>query len=375
MNRKRILAITILIFLSFLVFFILKTLSDAGEFKRLRPHFAGHCKIIDGVLSSEDITVHAPTGLAFISSDDRRPLLQRAKAQQGTIYGYFLSEKNPRLLHLTQSFKKMFHPHGIGLWVSPKQKLSLFVVNHRYEKHFVEIFDYHNKQLVHRASIQGPLMHSPNDVLPVGPRSFYVTNDHGSTSRLGKAAEDYLQLARSNVLYYHQGTFRVVAQGLAYANGINISPDQKTVYVGTSVGGKIYVYRRDPQSGDLALRQAIPLDTGIDNLEVAPNGDLWVAGHPKLLTFVEYTQNPRSKSPSQVLRLSFQKDGSYQISPIYLSHGHPLSGSSVAAPWKSYFLLGSVFDPRFLVCRLSSTPDATQPTTQTTQPTTQPIRP
>jgi len=66
-------------------------------------------------------------------------------------------------------------------------------------------------------------MHSPNDILPVGPTSFYVTNDHGNSTVLGRMAEEYLQLARSYVLYYDGQNFRKVAEALAYANGINMT--------------------------------------------------------------------------------------------------------------------------------------------------------
>lgn len=45
-------------------------------------------------------------------------------------------------------------------------------------------------------------MHSPNDVIPVGPKAFYATNDHGGTSKWGRFLEEYLQLPRSFVLYY-----------------------------------------------------------------------------------------------------------------------------------------------------------------------------
>jgi arylesterase/paraoxonase len=104
------------------------------------------------------------------------------------------------------------------------------VVNHPRDGHFVEIFDYRGGKLVHRQSVSGALMHSPNDVLPVGPAAFYVTNDHGNATSFGRMAEEYLQLARSYVLYYDGKSFRKVAEALAYANGINISPDGQIVW-------------------------------------------------------------------------------------------------------------------------------------------------
>jgi arylesterase/paraoxonase len=331
---------------------VLKTLRDAGEFKDIAPHFEGECEVMTGVLSSEDMTIYYQTGVAFISSADRRPLFQGKAARTGAIHALDLTSTDPQLVNLTEDFPREFHPHGMGLFIGPHGRVSLFVVNHCQDDHFIEIFDYRNMKLIHRDSIQGELMHSPNDVVPVGPRSFYVTNDHGNSSELGRTLEEYLQLARSYVLYYDGRDFSVAAEGLAYANGINISRDGKTITVAATVGGKIYVYDRNPESGDLKLRHTIDLNTGVDNIEVDAMGNLWVGAHPKLLTYVAYAKDPQKLSPSQVLKVSIQGDGSYVTDEIYLDRGETLSGSSVAAVFKDRLLIGSVLDERFLLCTL-----------------------
>ena len=46
----------LILFFIFIFGFILKTLSDAGEFKTLDPHFSGDCLPISGVVGAEDIT-------------------------------------------------------------------------------------------------------------------------------------------------------------------------------------------------------------------------------------------------------------------------------------------------------------------------------
>ena len=331
---------------------IVKTYYDAGEFKKINPHFKAECKSITGVLSSEDITVDPKTGLAFISSADRRTRWSSSShVQRGAIYGFDLKARDPELVNLTGGFSKEFNPHGIGLWIGENEK-SLFVVNHRRDGHFVEIFDFKNNKLIHREYIEGALMHSPNDVIPVGPRAFYVTNDHGNRSELGRVVEEYLQLDRSLVLYYDGNDFRIVAEGLAYSNGINLSPDGKTVYVAATVGQEVCVYDRDKGTGDLKLRHTIELGTGPDNIEVDESGNLWIGCHPKLLTFVKYSKDPQELSPSQVLKVTVQEPGSYTVDEIYLNKGEPLSGSSVAAVYKDTMLIGSVFDTRFLLCKL-----------------------
>jgi arylesterase / paraoxonase len=332
---------------------IVKTYYDAGEFKNINPHFNAECKTISGVLSSEDITIDQKTGLAFISSADRRTRWSGSShVQKGAIYGLDLKTRDPELINLTADFAEEFNPHGIGLWIGEDGNPSLFVVNHRKDGHFVEIFDFKDNRLIHRESIEGALMHSPNDVIPVGPRAFYVTNDHGNRSELGRLVEEYLQLARSLVLYYDGHDFRIVAEGLAYSNGINLSPDGRTVYVAATVGQEICVYDRDKGSGDLKLRHTINLGTGPDNIEVDEGGNLWIGCHPKLLTFVKYSKDRQELSPSQVLKVIVQKPGSYTVDEIYLNNGEPLSGSSVAAVFEKTMLIGSVFDTRLLLCNL-----------------------
>jgi arylesterase/paraoxonase len=323
--------LTLLVLVLILAGFMVKTFYDAGEFREIKPHFKGQSKSISGVLSSEDITIHPRTGLAFISSADRRARWSdAAQPRQGAIYGFDLSSANSQLVNLTAGFDKEFNPHGIGLWMAGDGTSSLFVVNHRRDGHFVEIFDYRGGKLVHRQSVSGALMHSPNDVLPVGPAAFYVTNDHGNATAFGRMAEEYLQLARSYVLYYDGKGFRKVAQALAYANGINISSDGQTVYVAATVAQKIYVYDRDR------------------------NTDLWVGSHPKLLTFVKHSKDPKVLSPSQVIKVTIKESGQHTVKEIYLNNGQPLSGSSVAAVFENTLLIGSVFEEHFLLCNLQN---------------------
>jgi len=305
------------------------------------------------VQSSEDITIDLETGMAFISSDNRRRTTRGDFSEQGAIYGYDLAAEHPVLVNLTREFKKPFYPHGIGFFrPADGGRPLLLAVNHTPEGHFVEIFEYDGQSLIHRQSVSGELMHSPNDVAAVDRDKFYVTNDHGSSSRWGKTIEEYLQLARSYVLYYDGTGFRKVAKGLAYANGIQVSADGKTVYVAATVSRAVFVYDRDMETGELTLRQKIDLRTGVDNLEIDAEGNLWLAAHPKLLTFVRYAKDPTQLSPSQVLRIRWRGLGRYDIDYIYSNDGSRLSGSSVAAVYNGRLLIGSVFDPRFLLCRL-----------------------
>ena len=332
---------------------LLKTYYDAGEFKEIKTRVGGKCLAISGVLSSEDIVIDRETGMAFISSTDRRVRWSSSgKAGQGAIFGLDLNSPSSALIHFTVDFTKEFNPHGIGLWQGEDGKLLLFAVNHRREGHFVEIFEKKGDKLIHRESISGTLMHSPNDVVPTGARTFYVTNDHGYTTEFGRMIEEYLQFARGFILFYDGKAFSRVAEGLAYANGINLSTDGRTVYAAATVGQEILVYDRERKTGKLALRDTIDLGTGPDNIDVDERGNLWIGCHPKLLTFVAYSKDPGKLSPSQVIKVTVRKPGDYNVEEMYLTNGETLSGSSVAAVFEDTLLIGSVFDKAFLRCRL-----------------------
>jgi len=330
---------------------VVDTIRHAGEFKTIKSHFNGRCQKISGVVGAEDMTIHPQTGVAFISSSDRRALL-RGEQPPGAIYAYDLKSTNPRLQNLTAAFEQELHPHGISLFIDENNAASIFVINHRRDGEYVEIFDARDSTLAHRESIRGELMTSPNDVAAVGPRSFYVTNDHGNVSALGRTVEEYLQLARSYLLYYDGQNFKKVAQDIAYANGVNVSHDGKTVYVAACVGRKINVYDRDVASGTLNFKNEIPLGTGVDNIELDAGGNLWAAAHPQLLTFTKHAKDPAKHSPSEILKISFGANGDYKIEQIYLNAGEAISGSSAGAVFERKLLIGSVFEKHFLACEM-----------------------
>lgn len=326
-----------------------KTLYDAGQFKTITPHCDCSCERIAGLPGPEDITVDAQTGMAFISSDDRRATLAGSPVQ-GAVFGLDLNVEGAKPVNLTADFKQAFHPHGISLYKTDAGETLLFVINHTTDDHFVEILEYRDQRLVHRESISHPLMFSPNDLVAVGPRSFYASNDHGSRSEWGRTLEDYLQLARSYVVYFDGNDMEVAADGFAYANGINVSPDGKRLYLATTIGRSLHVFSRDIPTGKLTPEFDVFLNTGADNIEVDAVGNLYIACHPKLLDFAGHAKDKSEPSPSQVLKISFTNADQYDIEEIYVDDGNEISASSVAAPFNDGFLVGQVFEDHILRC-------------------------
>ena len=70
--------------------------------------------------------------------------------------------------------------HGLGIFDRSATELTIFVVNHRRTGSVVEVLEYTigDKTVQYKETIQHELIHTPNDILATGPRSFYVSNDH-----------------------------------------------------------------------------------------------------------------------------------------------------------------------------------------------------
>jgi len=330
---------------------VVHLLWTAGHFKTIEPHFAGSCQVVAGVTGAEDITIHPRTGRAYISACDRRAL-NAGQNGRGGIFAYDLTAPQPVPVKLTSGPGPDFQPHGISLYIDPEGRDALFVINHSGGTHKVEIYDLQPDGLVHRRTVKDPALVSPNDIVAVSRDRFYATNDHRFTSGLLKIGEDYLKLPLANVVFYDGRGFQVAADGIGYANGINISPDGRKLYVVGTTQMTLKIFNRDLKSGALTPIESVRFDTGLDNIEIDASGALWIAAHPQLLKFVAHSKDAANLSPSQVLRVTLQPHEEPRIDEIYLTNGEALSGASVGAVYQNRMLIGSVFESRFLDCRL-----------------------
>ena len=339
--------------------FVLRVLWIGGAFTRIHPHFAGHCRLIDGPVGPEDITINQRTGRAYISASDRRALMA-GRAVPGAIWSYDLTSVAATPVNLTPDAGIEFQPHGISLWIEPDGSETLFAISHPapgsgWPANVVEISDLRGGRLQHRATLTDARLVMPNDLVAVGIDRFYLTNTHAHPPGFWQTLETYLQLQRANVLFYGPGGFRVAADGLLFPNGINASPDRRTIYAASTTGRSVLVFDRDPHSDALSLRQRIPISSGGDNIEVDSDGTLWIGSHPKLLVVPKHAADASVPAPAQILRLSA---GRTQVDEVYLSDGRPLSAASVGAHYGSRLLIGQIFGRGFLDCEIEGTPHA-----------------
>lgn len=326
--------------------------AESGQLRELEPLSSGPCVAVTGAPGAEDIEIDRERGLAILSSDDRRRAMA-GERDTGGLFVYDLRGSGTTAEPIGHDFEGELRPHGIYLLEGGSESL-LFVVNHGGGKHTIEVFDWDGETLGHRATHEHELLVSPNDVAAIDEQRFYVTNDHSTDGAMGQLFEDYLRLARGSVVYFEADQAREVAGGIAYANGVAINPQATVVYVASTTEGELRRYARDEETGDLELIEAESLGTGLDNIEVDRHGNLWIAAHPHLMSFVRHARNESVNSPSEVLWVDPLRNLDPPVRPVWLDLGNELSGASVALPFGGRFVVGSVFEDHFLVCSRES---------------------
>jgi arylesterase/paraoxonase len=316
----------------------------SGAFQKLDVKLVDQCKRVDVFPGTEDVTIDPEFNIAFVSADDRRAALA-GRPVNGAVYAFNVDQ--PSMIVKVSPEIGEFHPHGVSLWRGQGEK-RLFAINHASDGEKVEIFIVGSDgMLTHSETIAFPAMFSPNDVHAVGPRSFYATNDRKYDGGLMGALEAYLALPFASVAYFDGEKGSEVVKGLVYANGINQSPDGKTIYVSEFLKRRVNLYDRDAESGALTLRARYKVATNPDNIEVAADGGLWIGGHPRVFDFLKHVDKPEHPAPSQVLRVNARTGENKEF---FVDTSGMLNASSVGAVWDKTLIVGSVFDRHVMVC-------------------------
>ncbi|VAV94921.1 hypothetical protein MNBD_ALPHA06-264 [hydrothermal vent metagenome] len=327
-----------------------RTMLWTGQLRSAAPHFEGSCQNIAlaGTGGSEDLVIDRNNRLVYISRYDFR-----STTADGSIWLMPVDAPNTaKQMKLPLLDGARFAPHGIDLWVDSAGRQFLFVIDHgSAPTQMVRKFEIVGDSLRLVRSFQSPEFYSPNDVAVIGENQFYLTNDNRAKPGSMRALFSVLLRQKTgNVVWTDGEQSNVVASGMALANGIAVSNDRETLYVSSTIDQKLRIFSREQNNGALQLTDSLPLDSGLDNIDVAADGSVWIGSHPRLLDFSAHAADSNKRSPSQVLRLDM---GKKSIEEIYASDGNPLSGVSVAAQIDNRLFLGAVFDPTVLVCTVN----------------------
>ncbi|KAM8967121.1 serum paraoxonase/arylesterase 2-like [Pelodytes ibericus] len=324
--------------------------------REVEPKDLPNCQVLKGIeVGSEDIDI-LPNGLAFISSGLKYPgVISFAPEKPGEIFLLDLNDEDlrPSSLRFSRGFEiSSFNPHGISTYIDEKDDtVYLFVVNHPTSKTTVELFKFEEEEnvLIHVKTIKHELLQSVNDIIAVGPESFYATNDYYFTDFTMRHVEMLLGLGWSNVVYYSPSEVKVVAPGFYSANGITMSIDKRYVYVADIFAHTITVLEKQ-SNWALSPVKVLTLDTLLDNLSVDPNtGDIWTAGHPNGAKLLFY--NSEDLPGSEVVRVQNIHSDNPIVTQVYVNNGSVIQASSCASVYEDKLFVGTVFH-RALYCDL-----------------------
>lgn len=330
-------------------------LHSFNHFATIEDKFAGSCAPVTGIAGPEDIQIDRNARRAFISSLDRRAMRNEA-AVRGAIFLVNIDDPLDRSgwRDRTGGTPTVFEPLGLHFYESEGVR-RLFVVNGA--NNAVELFDVSSEgDLTHLETLSERRLTSLNDIVAVGPRSFYVTND-GEPSRYSLLSNLHF-LSRTpsgSVFHYDEGRWRVAADGLRFANGINVSPDGSRLYVAETSGGAIKIFDRDIATNVLVVAETLTMGVAPSNINIDDNGALWIAALPKPLLLAAHRRDMKNRTPSSVYRyVDMQgQDQSGMLEEVYSGSGQAISAATTAAHFKGRLLIGTLLDKRYLLCNIS----------------------
>ncbi|KAG9027513.1 hypothetical protein FRB95_007650 [Tulasnella sp. JGI-2019a] len=218
------------------------------------------CVTIPGLEACEEGWVDRRLGLAYLACSDIPsrgawvPSMDRYNASAlpdiSTDYIALLSLTPPykyRALKITGHPKEAhgIWTHGMRVWQDPSDPaaLTLFLVSHRPPVNrasapkvgadsVVEIFRTRagEDEVQWVRTVKHNLIRTPNTVVPVGPMSFYVSNDHAKKTQWMREL-NVLYTTSSEIIYCDASTrnsdCKVAADGIIYPNGmavVSLSP-------------------------------------------------------------------------------------------------------------------------------------------------------
>lgn len=325
-----------------------EVLAWSGERDPVETRYAGTCYPIPGLHGAEDIVADRPNRIAYAIGGDRRSFRGGGNGRARVFTVGMISDEVRLDLLPSQPALRSF---GGDLHVAADGTRRLLIANRPDSQHAIEVYVVgEGGRLLHERSMTHPLLRNPNDLVALGPDRALVTLDkEADAGGLAEVVEGTRRAATGRVLLLDGERSRVVADGLHTANGITLTEDGRTLYVAEMTGQALSVFDRDPETNELSFSKRVALPTSPDNLTIAPDGRVLIAGHAKLLTLaLLHQQSARFQSPTEIV--AFDPE-SGEVVPVLTDDGSVVSGGSVAlATGRGGMLVGTAFGPAVLRC-------------------------
>ncbi|KAF8935877.1 hypothetical protein BGZ47_009749, partial [Haplosporangium gracile] len=267
--------------------------------------------------------------------------------------------------------------HGMDIFEDPitsasetkELALTLFVINHRRTGSVVEVKYTRNGDEKESGSlgvvryvetIASDLIRMPNDVVAMGRRSFYVTNDHYYKQGLMRHIEGFGRRPWGNVVFYSPEATFIAYNSIASSNGITANPNRTLVYVSAFHGGTLDIFRPGytdiPSASSekkrtvedinrLIFVESVKLDFSNDNVFYdALTDSLLIAGHSKVFELAAGFEEPEGASMQSASKVVQVTRNSGQQQPFQRSASAWFSLSRVRDQPKDRYLVKTVLE-------------------------------
>ena len=309
------------------------------------------CESIGLPGSAEDIVIDHLRGVAYLSVLDRRSLITN-RGVRGMIFAVDLNTDPLGLSLPLAETPAHLHPHGMSLYQDDTGATRLFVINHPADRdsdapEVVEIYERGDDGLLyHLRSVTSSLLNSPNDLQATGPEQFVAVNDTGAVNGFQRMQEFLFGAALAKAVYYDGRSVTVAADGLAGGAGVAYA-DGRIVIAETQ--GKRLRFMTMDAGGRLSEHSQVAMPGFPDNIDVDADGVLWVAEHANGMALGRHFGDADYPAPSRFYRIAPDGAG---LELVAADSGRRHSAGSVAARHEDKLLLGSITEPRVLVCQL-----------------------
>ncbi|GAA6060093.1 hypothetical protein JCM10212_003501 [Sporobolomyces blumeae] len=367
--------------------FILPTITLLGLRRTIVPVNNEKCTGIKGLTACEDGWVDYSSGLAYLvcSDHDTRKNWLPAVLHLDSASVPAVSTDYIALFDFKDNSHRRLRITGLpaeaaGIWVhaidvhksAGGEKLTVFINSHRPPKNrklgktlgansVIEILEttVGSDELKYVKTVQHNLVRTPNNVVALGPREFYFSNDHRHKVHWTRAFE-MLKSVPSDIIYCDASKAtpfcKVAADHLVYPNGIAKGPGT-VLYQGSTLQGLVRVWEIQPDKSLKALAE-VPLERPIDNVHVDEDGSLYATTLPKVLDFMEAGKDGgRSRSTAvEIFRITNDSTAGvnkYKKELVFADDGTIVSASTSAVPYHGKLLLTGVFSREVVVCDLN----------------------
>ena len=244
-------------------------------------------------------------------------------------------------------------PHGTHLVQLEDGSWRYLVVNHG-GREAVELFsleapEYGQPQLQWQGCVFPADNTLINDVVGLGNGDVVFTRMYHPDDFMG-SLRGMLGFESGDVWRWSKGTGPTLLPGTggSLTNGIEISPDERFIFINQYIDKEIHKY-------DLSARKTVAIGqvANVDNSAWGPTGELWLASHLMDLPVYQACTKDHSVTCGMAFEIVALDPETMESRVVFHHQGPPMGAATVAVPHRGKVYLGSFLGDRLLVVPVS----------------------